>query len=134
MWHDRSSLWGKFQITIWHFPNSELQKTHFQALRLKNSRTYVAIIMTNYFKLRYFNHFLRLFYWIISYCIILFLYFRMIREQSLLQIHVGGAHSQSGLRFVFWNLAGCMLLCGILCHKFCSLSSIFLETTFINCI
>ena len=40
--------------------------------------TYVAIIMTNYFKLHYFNLFLRLFYCIIS----SFLYFRMISERN----------------------------------------------------
>ena len=59
--------------------------------------TYVAIIMANYFKLHYVNLFLRLFCHIIS----SFLYFRMTSEQSLWQIHVGGARSQSGLRFVF---------------------------------
>ena len=28
---NRSSFLGKFQITIWNFPNSELQETHFHA-------------------------------------------------------------------------------------------------------
>ena len=63
-----------------------------------------------------------------------FLYIRMISKQSSWQIHVRGAHSRSGLRFVFWNLAGCVLLHGILCHQICLLPSVFLETTFINCI
>ena len=29
--HNSTSLLGKFQITIWNFPNSELQETHFYA-------------------------------------------------------------------------------------------------------
>ena len=31
MWHNRSLLLGKFQITIWNFPNSDLQEIHFHA-------------------------------------------------------------------------------------------------------
>ena len=31
MWHNRSSLSGKFQITIWNFSNEEPQETHFHA-------------------------------------------------------------------------------------------------------
>ena len=31
IWHNRSSLLWKFQITIWNFPNSELRETHFHA-------------------------------------------------------------------------------------------------------
>ena len=58
--------------------------------------TYVGIAMKNYFKLDYFNLFLKLFYYIIS----SFLYFRMISEQNVWQIHVDGAHSYSVLRFV----------------------------------
>ena len=106
MWHNRSSLLGTFQITIWNFLNSELQETHFHAFYPHAS----LYVMMNYFKLHYFNLFLRLFYCIIS----SFLYFRMISEQNLWQIHVDGAHSHSGLRFVVWNLAGCGLLRGIL--------------------
>ena len=30
-----------------------------------------------------------------------------------------GTHSQSGYKFIVWNLAGFVLLCGI-CHQFCS--------------
>ena len=32
----------------------------------------------------------------------------------------GGIHSQSGLRLTFWNLARCVLHCGMLYHQFCS--------------
>ena len=92
--------------------------------------TNLTDIMTNYLKLHYFNIFLKLFYCIIS----SFLSFRVTSEQNLWQKHVGGAHSQLGLRFVFWNLAGCVIHRGILCYQFCSSSSVFLETTFINCI
>ena len=75
------------------------------------------------------------FFFFSFFCIISsFLYFRMISKQNLWQIHVDGAYSQSGLRFVVWNFAGYVLLRGILCHQFCSWSSVFLETTFINCI
>ena len=125
MWHNRSSLLGMFQITIWNFLNSELHETNFQAFYPHTS----LLFMTNYFKLHYFNLFLRLFYCIIF----LVLHFRMTSEHNLWQIQVGGDHFQSGLRFVFQNLAGCVFLRGIFCHQFCSLSSIFLETTFINC-
>ena len=31
MWHNRSLLLGKFRITIWNFPNSDLQEIHFHA-------------------------------------------------------------------------------------------------------
>ena len=51
MWHNRSSLLGKFQITIWNFPNSELQNTHFQAfyshaslLLWRNISNYIILI------------------------------------------------------------------------------------------
>ena len=88
MWHNRSSLVGKIQITIWNFPNSEHQDTHIHAFYPHTS----LLFMTNYFELHCFNLFLRLFYCIIS----SFLYFRMISEQNLWQIHVDGAHFQSG--------------------------------------
>ena len=32
MWDNRSSLFGKFHITVWNFPNDELQETHFHAV------------------------------------------------------------------------------------------------------
>ena len=57
-----------------YLSNSELQEKTFSSIL----PTYVAIIMTNYFKLQYFNLSLRLFYCIIS----LFLCFWMASEQG----------------------------------------------------
>ena len=113
-----------FQETHFHVGNTFSPGNTFLCIL----PTYVPIIMTNYFKLHYFDLFLRLPYCVIS----SFLYFSMISD--LWQIHEDGAHSQSGLRFVVWNLTGSVLLCRTLSHQFCSLSSIFLDTIFINCI
>ena len=89
MWHSSSSLPRKFEITTWIFPMSELQETHFHAF-YPHMSLLLCFIMMNYFKLHYFNLFLMLLYCIIS----SFLYFGMISEQTLKQIHMDGAHSQ----------------------------------------
>ena len=53
MWHNRSSLLGKFQITIWNFPNSELWETHFHAFYPHTSLLLWQIIL-NYIILIFF--------------------------------------------------------------------------------
>ena len=53
MWHNRSSLLGKFQIVIWNFPNSELQETHFQIFYPHTSQLLWPIIL-NYIILIFF--------------------------------------------------------------------------------
>ena len=53
MWHNRSSLLGTFLITIWNFPNSELQETHFHAFYPHTSLLLWRIIL-NYIILIFF--------------------------------------------------------------------------------
>ena len=53
MWHNRSLFLGKFQITIWNFPNSELQETHFHAFYPHTSLLLWQIIL-NYIILIFF--------------------------------------------------------------------------------
>ena len=64
MWHNRSSLLGKFQITIWAFPNSELQETHFHAFYPHTSLLWWRIFL-NYIILIFF----------LESCIVLYLRF-----------------------------------------------------------
>ena len=53
MWYNRSSLLGKLQITIWNFPDSELQETHFHTFYLHTSLLLWQIIL-NYIILIFF--------------------------------------------------------------------------------
>ena len=124
---EKSSLLGKFQKTIWNFPDSELQKAQFM-----HFTTYVAINMRNYFKLHYIILIFFLDCFIVSYLrfFILAWWASKIYDRYMWM----RAHSQSGWRFVVWDLAGCELLRRIWCHQFCCLSWIFLEITFIDCI
>ena len=45
MWQNRNLLLGKFQITFWNFPNSDLQETHFHAFCPHTSLLFWWIIL-----------------------------------------------------------------------------------------
>ena len=124
MWHNRSSLLGTFQITIWNFLNSELQETfmHFTHMR----RYLLWWIILNYIILIFF----------LDCFIVLYLRFYILGWSAS---KIYDRYMWMGLTPIqVWDLLSEILL-GVgssaeYCHQFCSLSSIFLETAFINCV
>ena len=120
-----SSLLGKFEITSWNFINSDLQETHFHAFYQHTSLSLWWVIL-NYIILIFF----------LDCFIVLYLRFYILGWSAS---KIYDRYMWMGLTPIqVWDLLSEILL-GVgssaeYCHQFCSLSSIFLETTFINCI
>ena len=129
MSHNRSLLLGKFQITIWNLSDSKLQETYFRA-----SYPHMLILLWRIFlNWNNFNNFIRLLLDFILLCLRFYIFGWSASKICGVFMWMR-AHSQSGLRFVVWNFAGCVLLCGMLFHQLGLLSWILIGTTFINCI